>query len=601
MNNMKLTTKLLFLMTLFVVPAITFTACSSEDDLTAKQEQGVVKAEFAISIPRQMSSATRMADNVVQLRPDMFRGISKIELMPFKEVKSGISTTTTTPSSINLLAGVSTYGKSGASGLTANTITNLAALYTNSSSHLYKDIEIAVGTRSFMFYGLAIDKATSGSLSANTINGSLVKSTTGTQLGGIKFSLTNIFSGTTPDAEATEIVNYLNAIAQATDGTQTMVAIFPGFKQIHAGSWNSVKAIVQQVYTSVYNNTDALSTAIKSAILTKATDNAGTSGASTGVLSFTSTYTYPANIGLPDGAAYINWVDETGFVPLTNDNMGLNITSLNNYVYPASLYYFGLSNIKTSTESMESKYDDNKTWAQILAQYTENTTSVQTSTRSIAIEEEIQYAVGRLDVTVHANSASLTDKENQSIPLMTNDHPSFPITGVLIGNQKAVDYKFETIGTEAAQTIYDSQISGAYIYSGSGTAPVTHTLVLQTVDATTNEDNNANVPVAVEFKNLSEKTIVGKDNQLIYPNTTFYLVGTLKPNENTTQKYSTDANSPVIKKAFVQDYVTTANFTVKSFQNAYNYLPDLRVPHLEIGLSVDLQWKTGITFPISID
>ena len=116
-----------------------------------------------------------------------------------------------------------------------------------------------------------------------------------------------------------------------------------------------------------------------------------------------------------------------------------------------------------------------------------------------------------------------------------------------------------------------------------------------------NEDNNANVPVAVEFKNLSEKTIVGKDNQLIYPNTTFYLVGTLKPNENTTQRYSTDANSPVIKKAFVQDYVTTANFTVKSFQNAYNYLPDLRVPHLEIGLSVDLQWKTGITFPISID
>ena len=356
------------------------------------------------------------------------------------------------------------------------------------------------------------------------------------------------------------------------------------------------------MYTSVYNNTDALSTAIKNAILTKATDNAGEGGTSTGVLAFTDNYTYPAIIGLPDGAAYVNW-DTTNkkFVPLTQDNMGLNITTLDNYVYPASLWYYVLSNIKTSTEPLETIYTDAKTWADILGEYKGTSNLVETKTRSIAIEDEVQYAVGRLDVTVKANNSTLSDSENTEISLMTGNTPNFPITGILVGNQKAVDYKFEQITSEAAQTIYDSQINNVYLYSGSGTAPVTHTLVLQTVDATTNEDNNANVPVAVEFKNLSEKTIVGKDNQLIYPNTTFYLVGTLKPNENTTQRYSTDANSPVIKKAFVQDYVTTANFTVKSFQNAYNYLPDLRVPHLEIGLSVDLQWKTGITFPISID
>jgi len=56
-----------------------------------------------------------------------------------------------------------------------------------------------------------------------------------------------------------------------------------------------------------------------------------------------------------------------------------------------------------------------------------------------------------------------------------------------------------------------------------------------------------------------------------------------------------------IKQAFVQDYVTTANFTVNSFKNAYNMLPDLRAPQLEIGLSVDLTWETGITQEITIE
>ena len=597
--------KYLLMFVAIVATSAGFTACNSEDDLANAEQNGVVKTEFTIAIPRQMA-VTRQADNVVQLSSNLFRGISGIELLPFKTVKTGVLTDSEIPSSITLKAGVA-VGKSGASGLSANTIASTGALYTGSNSHLYKDIEIAVGTRSFMFYGLATDVEPSGVLSANTINGSLVKTVsqpaTGTpKLENVKFSLTNIFSGTTPNEQASAIAAYLTAIAGAKDGDQTTLTVFPTFKDIHAGSWNSAKAIVQQLYTSVYNNTDALSTAIKNAILTKATDNAGEGGTSTGVLAFTDNYTYPAIIGLPDGAAYVNW-DTTNkkFVPLTQDNMGLNITTLDNYVYPASLWYYVLSNIKTSTEPLETIYTDAKTWADILGEYKGTSNLVETKTRSIAIEDEVQYAVGRLDVTVKANNSTLSDSENTEISLMTGNTPNFPITGILVGNQKAVDYKFEQITSEAAQTIYDSQINNVYLYSGSGTAPSTHTLVLQTPDATSDNDANANVTVAVEFKNNSGKTIVGKDNQLIYPNTSFYLVGTLQPYKNTSQKYSTATDSPVIKKAFVQDYVTTANFTIKSFQNAYNYLPDLRVPHLEIGLSVDLSWKTGIPFNITIE
>ena len=106
-------------------------------------------------------------------------------------------------------------------------------------------------------------------------------------------------------------------------------------------------------------------------------------------------------------------------------------------------------------------------------------------------------------------------------------------------------------------------------------------------------------PHSIQFENAGNQIIVGKDNELIYPGTRFYLLGTLKPFDNTQQKYVGTDNA--IKKAFVQDYVTTAKFTVQSFKNAYHTLPDLRTPSLEIGLSVDLTWKTGITQNITIE
>lgn len=602
--------KYLFMSAVLFTAAIGFTACSSEDDLAgAEEDRGVVKADFTISFPQQMGGFTRQSEAVVQGQlPPVFRGIQDIKLLPFNVAKTSISASTTTPSSISLLGG--TVGKTGASGETANVIAGgTSALYGGSKSHLYKDIEIAIGTRAFMFYGVAINETAAD---ADAVNGCLIE-TNGATLGDINFSLKPIFTGTVPNAEAEAIAAYMTGIATASAGTETMLTYFPNFTSLRPGSWNSVKAAVQQVYTSIYSNTDALSAAIKAAIVATYTISGSPvvfakDESTDGKLTFSTAYSYPANINLPDGAAYLSWNDTNKeFVPLTNDNMGLNISTLGSYVYPASLYYFGLSSILTTTQSMESAYNETDTWAQILAKYTaaEAQSLVQSNTRSIAIVDEVQYAVGRLDVSVGAAAATLTDKENTDIPLMTGGTANFPITSIIVANQKAVDYKFETTGA-IAYTIYDNKITGGYLYPGSTPDYKTHTLVLQTADAENidgNGDNDplANVSIAVEFENKSGKTIVGKDNQLIYPNTKFYLVGVLKPDANTTQRYSTATDSPVIKKAFVQDYVTTANFTVNSFQNAYNCLPDLRVPHLEIGMSVDLNWKTGITQGITID
>ena len=613
MNKMK---KYLMVFAALFATMLSFTACSSDNDLSSVEEEGngVVKADFTISFPKQMSGITRQSTEIVQGQSTpVFRGITGIELMPFTAAKSGINASSTIPSSINLAAG--TVGRNGASSTQPNTIDAVGTLYNTSNSHLYKDIEIAIGTRAFMFYGKAIDATAAEGSNLNATNGSLVKSVAenNNTLNAISFSLTDITTATV-DAQATAIAAYLTNIAKASSGSETMLTYFPNFKNLKTGSYTNMKAVVQAVYTSLYKNTDALSTAIKNVILAGYTPSGASantitvaekSGTTTGELVFTSAYTYPRNLFLPDGAAQINWNTSTNaFDVVITNNVGLNISAINDYTYPAALYYYGLSDIWAVPASMSGLYDNDKSWADIVKAYTDRedeSATVQSTTRSIAIRDEVQYAVGRLDVTVKSNNGvtTLKDNSNVDIELGTNGE-NFPIKGILVGNQKAVKYNFETNTAATPKTIYDSQMpSGATLYPGTSPTVTTHTLVLQTIDATSVDDQNANVPIAIEFENASTQIIVGKNNELIYPGTRFYLLGTLKPFNNTQQKYVGTDNA--IKKAFVQDYVTTANFTVESFKNAYHTLPDLRTPSLEIGLSVDLTWKTGITQGITIE
>lgn len=631
MNMMK---KYLFMLAAFVAATATFTACSSEEDAvsSAEQEEGVVKTEFTISFPKQMGSMTRQSEKVVQGQSTpIFRGIQNIELLPFHLAPTAISGSTPFPTKINLQGGTSSYGFTGPSALSANTIASSGALYETSKSHLYKDIEIAIGTRSFIFYGLAIPETTipEGVESAG-VNGALTQAENPSTLGDVTFSLSQIYSSGIVSQQASDIATYLTGIANAKVGSETTLTLFPNFKNINTGSWNSVKAAVQQVYSAIYNQiaTGNLQEAIATAITKTYTIGEGDGARSvqfvTGVgtdgkLTFSTAYTYPKNIYLPDGAAYVTW-DTDHFNALTNDNMGQNIGALDTYVYPASLYYFGLSGIKTASAPMSSYYTSTATWKNIVDAYDGESvqgkgTVVSSTTQSIAIEKEVQYAVGRLDVTVNTDEGHnyLQDGDNKIIdgiiagsPATATDPevaPTFPITGIIVANQRPVDYKFEPKGT-STYVIYDSQVTENLpcLYPGVKNAypqtRKTHTLVLQTPDAGTSED--AKVKIAVEFLNNSGKTIVGKDGVVIYPNTKFYLIGELDPGLNTTQAYSTGPDSPIIKKAFVQDYVTTANFVVKTFKSAYNMLPDLRSPKLEIGMSVDLTWRPGITQEIII-
>ena len=63
---------------------------------------------------------------------------------------------------------------------------------------------------------------------------------------------------------------------------------------------------------------------------------------------------YPASIKLPDGAAVVQWNStQEKFNPVLQTTTQANINSLNRFVYPAPLWYYANSRIKTSTCSTD--------------------------------------------------------------------------------------------------------------------------------------------------------------------------------------------------------------------------------------------------------
>ena len=650
MNKMK---KNFLMFAALVATTLGFTACSSDDGLASaeqgqEQERGVVKTQFTISIPQASSGTTRMTAAVVQNAGTLaqFRGITGIRLYPFNTKVSNETTTKfptddiAIPSTIKLYGPTTgTTGKSGPSGNGDNTIGGQANLYKESTSHLYQDVDIPIGTRSFMFYGIAPQ---GNETPANFYYGALdhnldpkVTSTTtipaASKLGEITFSPYLIYSTNDAGTIGKNIAAYLTDIAnvnnKAWKNTKNvgLASLYEKFTSMKSGAWVSVKAALQEMYKELKpreadsEETQTLKNAIRTAISSNTTYVTSVNS-TTDVITFNSTVpNYPRDLDLPDGAAYILWnaPDDPGdkFAALKNNhNTGMNTPSLNSYAFPASLYYRVFSNIKTSTTvkgtTGDQAYDDTKTWETIKGYYNQteaeaaaqyDNESVSSKTRSIIITDPIQYAVGRLDAKVIATASSLEDNSTNNTFGVNEatETSNIKVTGILIGGQNSVNYMFTPKGTENL-TIYDTSINDSpfYLLYNAESPKTNYTLVLETKDATGNATNDA-IKIAVEFENNTGKTIMGKNNELIHNGCRFYLIGSLDPNANTSYYYQD--TSTLIKKAFVQDYTTTVTLKVNTLKNAYHTLPDLNVPQLEMGLSVDLGWKPGIIQSIDLE
>ena len=571
--------------------AVSFSACSSSDDVIDNPNYdpttNTVKTEFTISLPANVKTPTRMASTEV---PDnnTFRGMENIVLIPFSgapvtSASKRLGTNIVLPGNNLIEAG-------------------LANLNTGNNSKVFNDVTIPVNTKSFLLYGKAID-GTAGSTPTTDADlhkyGFLTASNLAAEPSTFTFTPKQIYSATGDHATATAIADYLTAIANAQDASsntwaastdETLSRLYNAFIANKAGSSNSVKSFVADLYKTLWDKNDDISQAIVTAIKTQCTPTDPADGT---IASWNASIDgYPSSINLPDGAAAVTF-SSGSFAPANGTIY--NTSALGDYVYPASLYYFVNSQIKTDNASKAAEYIDatNDTWEKVLAKYTNDDASVLPNTLSVAIKNPINYAVGRFDVTVKTKETTLYDYYGEAIDA-TN---GFTVTAVLVGGQNAVGFDF-TPSAEGSMVIYDNAVANE-TKATTTASTANRTMVLETLA-------NKNVNVVVELKN-DIKDFYGKDGQLIKKDTKFYMVGALTASE------ATETGGCVFK----QDYITTANFTINdgtakptptdpTFTNpaglgtAYNVIPDLRTPQLELGMSVDLNWQTGHSYDVGI-
>lgn len=586
-------------------------SCSSSDDATETpvnpSSNEAVKTSFTLSVglPKSSSSAkamSRVSEATAQAQSDVvFRGIEDINLIPFAQTGKITSSNTRLGTNIQL------------PGSPMNTYLSSAAQGTDHAT-VYKDVTIPVGTTSFLFYGKAID-ATAGTAISSDADyhkyGTLKSEGLSQEPTNIKFTPVQISTATAADTKATSIANALTTIAntqiklsdgstvvkwgESNNANNTLYPLYKQFIKIEAGSSASVRAALQTLYITLKPNTDEMSKAIIANIKTVATISDADE------LTLNSDYTgYPENINLPDGVALVKWnATSSKFEPnLTGSTTsGIMSQKPTDLVYPANLQYYDNTTIQTSNSDQSGLYTSSNTWSTILASYTDGT-SVSTTTRSVALKDQIQYAVGRLDLTVQAASATLKDAEGVDVPITNGSNPSFPISAVFVGGQKQVGFDFtqSTATSTTEYTIYDNAVPDTWASTGLTTSASAknYTLALETAEKTP-------VYVAVEFTNNSGLEFMGKDGY-IGKGAKFYLIAQLDPTGSDVTKATTGGT---MNQVFKQDYFTTATLTVnanssgttgKGIAAAYNVLPDLRTPKLSIGMSVNLEWQKGLTF-----
>ena len=170
-------------------------------------------------------------------------------------------------------------------------------------------------------------------------------------------------------------------------------------------------------------------------------------------------------------------------------------------------------------------------------------------TKSVAIEEPLQYGVARLQMTLKAITENpLRDSKDATVTYSATN--GFKLTGVIIGGQHTVGFDFKPKEPQSdvnARFIYDTQVGN----HENNAAITVNTLVLQSYDG-------EKVPVILELVNNTGQKFAGNDG-IIYPNTKFYLVGQLDP-ANATNKDA--ANVAAAKeRVFTQDYTTKVAMT----------------------------------------
>lgn len=543
-----------------------FTACSSGRDAeettnVVYNEEGKagVRPEFVISLPRNVVGGTRMEGDIVQNlgTSDQFRGIDNIHLIPFSGVPVSGSTKL---ADIIRLSSINALEKPG-----------------SVNYKVYADQFVPVGTKNFLFYGKAVDRYVDEPVTSMNdkfkygvlkYNG-LTESEFSTA-GSVNFSLEQINTSLEQqqdNAVGRAIIQLMSQLANVTvngDAPENawsttthpvLAALYKNFIGTTVYSSNCLALMLDKIYFGLdhVESTDParpLANEIRR-LIEKACVSGYEPVANTPV-ELTSDYSgYPANIGLPDGAARCRW-NATGlqanmFVDMTaNYTLGFKVKPTD-YCYPAALWYHVSTPIRTSAKKESGNYSDQTSWDNVInTVYSETNDEVLTGTQSVALVNPVQYAVGRLDTKIQMESGgTIYDGDGQAVDF----GDGYTLKGLLLGGQNSVNYAFESTGNENF-CIYDRVMSASNLTfkPGAPTTTPNYTLALET-------KTNQKIFAALELVNNGQ-AFKGADGT-IPAGGIFYMTVSLDP--TTAGNY--DPNS--LNKIIMKDHKTKLTVNIK--------------------------------------
>ncbi len=553
-----------------VLAAVFFTACSL--DAGVPVEGNLVPLQLSLSL--QSAPETRSVVEVTQSN-QLFRGIQDIVLLPFS--KEGV-----------VSAGDRVLGP-------CDNLENIIDLRAGNNSCLYERKWVPRGTASFLFFGKA--RPYSG---RKSVEGSLLSSgfTEGTA-GEIAFSPDPILSEEPSSEKIQVILDWLNRVAQSVYGSYywsslnsnnyyygELANIFSSFTNggnIMAGSSESLRRMVSIIYDRVeaVPNRNTTVRYLKAVILNNILSNGVTRY--NGTLSLPGTMSgYPGD-GLPEGAAAIRW---NGSRFVAGEDTGALLSRLDRFCYPMSLWYYVNSRINTTTNDSNtylylndnvyggSTYD---TWSKVLGVYEHSPGVVEPETLGAALVDPVKYGVGMLEVTLKKSQGNwLVDRSGTYVSV---GGTMFPLNGIIVGEQRVQGFNFSPIGEED-YSLYDTEFSGqSYLSSTAAENPI-QTLVLESVE-------DAVIHFALEFINNSSSSFAGATGNIL-PGSNFYLFGNLRLDDLPDEQRIRDGE--LVRKVFEKDRKVSVSVWVTSLRDAYNNVPDMRDPQLQLGVVADIDW-----------
>lgn len=567
--------------------ALGFTACSSEEEVAANPtfDGKAVKTEFALNLPSKLATRQQVA---ITQDDGSFRGINELYVAPFATAKQA-----------DLNPVKATDVKAGDITLATFTAFDHAA----AQDKWYNDITVPVGTNAFLVYA----KPTVNGTDAQ--NGKLTMSAADpfAALSDLKFELAPIDATYDIATEGKAITDALTALA-ATEGVPST--------GVAACKWSEVQAADNQLYAELYANfaslkagsaTDVkayLETQLKPALLKNTGDATNGIDVKLAAAVETAIAAIPATFpkaGIPDGAAVLKC--ENGvFSFVTSDFITGEKWGANAFTYPAELWYVANTGIRADNAIQSTNVGTQK-WNEFIGTaYNSANTMVKASTQSVALVNPLQYGVANLETKIKFEAPNLvvtkTVVENQATGVTTEetvesvDVTKLTLNGILVGDQKNVNWQFKPAADASAVVVYDTDLIKK-TFDATDFQTASQTLVLET------EETQEFVNVALEFINETGAAFTGKDG-IVPAGAKFYLIGKL--DISAAGKNWTTETTGNKKLIFEQDFKTIAKFLIKKLQGtAYNTIPDLRSPKLELGLSVDLEWQAGYEFDLTVE